>query len=205
MFVSFLFGNSAEGRSTIGSYWIGMGYSGYSDDLTDGDAFVIASNFPVHENFDIGVSGHIGSLTVLDIDFLSYGISVDTKVHYKIPMGSVTIDPFFSVGIGLQSLESYTWQYVGSSYYYDYYQTVANSSVLVPYQFSIGSEFTFGEYFSLVPALGIRGIANEDIDSIFCYGIQANFLVNDHFSIGLSFEGTEESGKTFAVLGRYHL
>jgi len=182
-----------------------MGYSGYSDDLTDGDALVISSNFPVHENFDVGVEGHIGSLSVLDYDLLTYGIAANTKVHHKIPVGSVTIDPFFSVGIGLAAIESYSWQYVGSDYYYNYYSTVADTSVLVPYHFAIGSEFTFGEHFSLVPTLGIRGIANEDVDSIFCYGIQANFLITDRFSIGLSYEGTEESGKTYAILGRYHM
>jgi len=46
---------------------------------------------------------------------------------------------------------------------------------------------------------------NEDVDNTFQYGIQANFLFTDFFSVGVSFVGDDESGKQFSILGRYHL
>ena len=195
----------SETRSTIGSYYIGLGYRGYSDNISDFDSLVIDSNFPVHPNFDLGVDGYIGSVSVLNLDLLSYGVSVDAKIHNKFDLGSATIDPYFSLGIGLSALESYNWYYVGSDYYYNYYQTVSSTTLLVPYNLSIGSEFTFRNFFSLVPAIGVSGLLNEDVDSTFQYGIQANFLFTDFFSVGVSFVGDDESGKQFSVLARYHL
>ena len=202
---SFSFSVADNARSVIGSYWVGLGYSGYSDDLTDGDQLIISSNFPVHSNVDIGVDGNLGSISVLDYDLFTYGVSVETSVHHKIESGSVTFDPFISIGIGLTALESYTWQYTGSSYYYSYYSTVAQTSLLVPYSFSIGTEFTFGSFFSLIPAVGFTGIANEDVDNTFRFGVQGNFMFTDNFSIGLSYSVNDESGKNFSLLGRYHL
>ena len=99
----------SETRSTIGSYYIGLGYRGYSDDISDFDSLVIDSNFPVHPNFDLGVGGYIGSVSVLNYDLMSYGVDIDAKIHNKFDLGSATIDPYFSLGIGLSALESYDW------------------------------------------------------------------------------------------------
>jgi len=67
----------SETRSTIGSYYIGLGYRGYSDDISDFDSLVIDSNFPVHPNFDLGVGGYIGSVSVLNYDLMSYGVDIE--------------------------------------------------------------------------------------------------------------------------------
>ena len=195
----------SETRSTIGSYYIGLGYRGYSDDVSDFDSLVIDSNFPVHPNFDLGVGGYIGSISVLNLDLLSYGVDVDAKIHNKFDLGSATIDPYFSLGIGLSAIESFNWYYVGSDYYYNYYQTVSSTSLLVPYNLSIGSEFTFGNFFSLVPAIGVSGLLNEDVDNTFQYGIQANFCSLTSSPLAYLLSGDDESGKQFSILGRYHL
>ena len=195
----------SDTRSTIGSYYFGIGYSGYSDDISDADILLVDSNYPVHPNFDLGVGGHIGSLSFLAYDLLTYGVDIDAKIHNKFDMGSVAIDPYLSLGVGLSAIESYTWTYVGSDYYYNYYQTISSTSLLVPYNLSIGSEFTFANFFSLIPSIGVSGLLNENVDSTFLYGIQGNFLFTDSFSVGISFVANDESGKTFSILGRYHL
>ena len=195
----------SQERATIGTYWTGLAYEGYSDALTDGDHLVLDSNLPVNQNFDVGINAHIGSLSVLEYDLLSYGASVDVKVHKKFDLGGITADPYFGVGIGLSALESYSWAYVGSDYYYNYYTTVANTSLLVPYSVFLGSEFAFNDFFSLVPAIGLHGLLNEDVDTLFSFGLQANFFFTDSISMGLSYTGDNESGTRVAIIGRYHL
>ena len=195
----------SQERTTIGSYWFGLAYEGYSDDLTDADHLVFDSNLPINQNFDVGINAHIGTLSVLEYDLLSYGASVDAKIHKKFDLGGVTADHYFGLGLGLAALESYSWAYVGSDYYYNYYTTVANTSLLVPYGVFLGSEFAFNEFFSLVPAIGLNGLLNEDVDTLFSYGLQANFFFTDSFSLGLSYSGDNESGNRFTLIGRYHL
>lgn len=195
----------SQERTTIGTYWTGLAYEGYSDTLTSGDHLVLDSNLPVNQNFDVGINAHIGSLSVLEYDLLSYGASVDVKVHKKFDLGGITADPYFGVGIGLSALESYSWAYVGSDYYYNYYTTVANTSLLVPYSVFLGSEFAFNDFFSLVPAIGLHGLLNEDVDTLFSFGLQANFFFTDSISMGLSYTGDNESGTRVAIIGRYHL
>ena len=192
-------------RSSIGSYWVGLGYDGYSDDLSDADHLFIDSNFPINPNVDIGVAGRIGSVSLPSNDLLSYGVFVDAKVHEKFDLGGISADPYFGVSLGFAALESYSWLYVGSDYYYNYYQTVADTSVLVPYSLFLGSEFAFNSFISIIPAIGVSGILNEDVDTLFNYGLQGNIFFTDTFSLGLAYGADNESGKGFSIIGRYHL
>ena len=95
-------------RSSIGSYWVGLGYDGYSDDLSDADHLFIDSNFPINPNVDIGVAGRIGSVSLPSNDLLSYGVFVDAKVHEKFDLGGISADPYFGVSLGFAALESYS-------------------------------------------------------------------------------------------------
>jgi len=203
-FPAILLSQSNE-RSSIGNYWVGFGYEGYSDDLSDADHLVIDSNFPINANVDIGVAGRLGSVSLPNNDLLSYGLFVDSKIHNKFDLGGISADPYLGVSLGLAALESYSWLYVGSDYYYNYYQTVANTSVLVPYSLFLGSEFIFNNFFSLIPSIGVSGILNENVDTLFNYGLQANFFFTDTFSLGLAFGADNESGEGFSIIGRYHL
>jgi hypothetical protein len=194
---------SGNDNSIVGDYWVGFGYQHYSNDLLDQNTLQIASNFPVLKNIDLGVSGSIGQISTPIVDLGAYGLDFGTSFHNEFEtQGGVlkSIDPYFGINLGILYIEQSAFFYSGGFLYYTY-----NYETFVPLTFHAGSEFKFGDFFLLRPFLRYITILNEDVDNTFNFGIAADFLISEYFSLGLGISGDDDSGVYYGLGLRYHM
>ena len=200
LFKNFLLSND---NSIVGDYWVGFGYQHYSNDLVEQNSFNISSNFPVLKNIDLNVGGSIGQISTPIADLGAYGLDFGTTFHneFETQDGILkSIDPFFGINLGLHYIEQSAFFYSGGFLYYTYsYET------LVPLSFHTGSEFKFGDFFLIRPFLRYITILNEDIDDAFQFGVAADFLISEYFSIGLGISGNDDGGVYYGLGLRYHM
>ena len=86
-------------------------------------------------------------------------------------------------------------QYIGFTPY-----LFIEDELYIPYNFSLGSEFKLGQFFSLIPYFGFGGVLNEsEADTTGYFGLMTNFFLGDYFSIMLNLRGDSDDGTAFWV------
>jgi len=193
----------AREASNIGSYNIGFDYSHATGDNFDSNSFSVGSNLAFHPNFTtrLGFSYTNAdvdpyTLNILGTNFtyqedgsqISGGVSLIFHNRFQSSQG-FAIDPFLQLGLGVNFLNV---------------DGIASSSSLsVPYSLSfttipavlkVGSEFVINNFVIITPSLGVLGYLSDDnlnYDAVFIWGLSADFMLNDHFSLGLGIGGTD--------------
>ena len=193
----------AREASNIGSYNIGFDYSHAIGDNFDSNSFSVGSNLAFHPNFTtrLGFSYTNAdvdpyTLNILGTNFtyqedgsqISGGVSLIFHNRFQSSQG-FAIDPFLQLGLGVNFLNV---------------DGIASSSSLsVPYSLSfttipavlkVGSEFVINNFVIITPSLGVLGYLSDDnlnYDAVFIWGLSADFMLNDHFSLGLGIGGTD--------------
>ena len=193
----------AREASNIGSYNIGFDYSHATGDNFDSNSFSVGSNLAFHPNFTtrLGFSYTNAdvdpyTLNILGTNFtyqedgsqISGGVSLIFHNRFQSSQG-FAIDPFLQLGLGVNFLNV---------------DGIASSSSLsVPYSLSfttipavlkVGSEFVINNFVIITPSLGVLGYLSDDnlnYDAVFIWGLSADFMLNDHFSLGLGIGGAD--------------
>ena len=193
----------AREASNICSYNIGFDYSHATGDNFDSNSFSVGSNLAFHPNFTtrLGFSYTNAdvdpyTLNILGTNFtyqedgsqISGGVSLIFHNRFQSSQ-SFAIDPFLQLGLGVNFLKV---------------DGIASSSFLsAPYSFSfttipavlkVGSEFVINNFVIITPSLGVLGYLSDDnlnYDAVFIWGLSADFMLNDHFSLGLGIGGTD--------------
>ncbi len=193
---------SAESPSVIGDYHVGFGYQHYSGDGYDGNSFGIDSNLALHQNFDLSTSLSYGQLSDDFIDLNRLALSLGFVGHNKFELGNgSSIDPFIGFNVGMLYTEVLSVQYIGFTPY-----LFIEDELYIPYNFSLGSEFKLGQFFSLIPYIGFGGVLNEsEADTTGYFGLMTNFFLGDYFSIMLNLRGDSDDGTAFGLGLRYHM
>jgi hypothetical protein len=119
---------------------------------------------------------------------ISGGVSLIFHNRFQSSQG-FAIDPFLQLGLGVNFLNV---------------DGIASSSSLsVPYSLSfttipavlkVGSEFVINNFVIITPSLGVLGYLSDDnlnYDAVFIWGLSADFMLNDHFSLGLGIGGAD--------------
>ena len=184
----------AQDRSIIGDYWLGVNNSYATFEGGTMNTFGIEGNLAVHQNISIGLGMEFGNADYdngLEADGL--GGTFLLLVHNKFESTSdISVDPYVSLSSGFTSLEV----------------NQLNLKInTIPIELEVGSEFIFSDFFALTPYFSIIGYIYEDgadLDTEFQYGLNGDFLISDHFSIGLGLLGNSESTFIFNIRSRVH-
>ena len=192
----------ANSPTVIGDYYVGFGYQHYNGDGYDGNAIGIDSNLALHQNFDISTTLSYGQLSDDFIDLNRLALSIGFRGHNKFDLGNgSSIDPYINFTLGILYTEVLDVQYIGFTPY-----LYIVDELYIPYNFSIGSEFKLGQFFSLIPYLGFGGILNEsEADTTGYFGLMTNFFIGDYFSLSLNLRGDSDDGTALGLGLRYHM
>ena len=200
---------SADEPSVIGDYYVGFGYQHRSSDVSDSNTIGLVSNLAIHQNFDIPISLSYTYNTAYGIDFSSIGFDTGFRLHNKFIIGEgSSIDPYLSLSLGLRYAEQlkyidYYYQYTGN---FAYRQFFTSTSVLIPYNLSIGTEFKIAHFISFIPHIGFSGILNDSAYStVGVFGLSTNFFIGEFASLGLDLSGDSDDGVSFFLGLRYHM
>jgi len=205
----------AREASNIGSYNIGFGYSHVNGDNFDSNSFSVGSNLAFHPNFStrLGLSYTNAdvdpyTLNILGSNFtyredgnqISGGLSLIFHNRFQ-SSGSFAIDPFLQLGLAVNFMEV---------------DGIASSTSLsVPYSLSfttipaflqVGSEFVINNFVIITPSLGVLGYLSDDnlnYDAVFIWGLSADFMLSDHFSLGFGIGGAD-GNFDFGFGSKYH-
>jgi hypothetical protein len=205
----------AKEASNIGSYNIGFGYSHVNGDNFDSNSFSVGSNLAFHPNF----STRLGfSYTNADVDPFTLNV-FGTNVSYKEDLNQISggislifhnrfqnsesfaIDPFLLLGLGVnyREVDGTASSFFGSIPY-------SRSFTTVPAYLQLGSEFVINNFFIITPSLGVLGYLSDDnlnYDAFFLWSLSADFMLNEHFSLGFGIGGAD-GNFDFGFGSRYH-
>lgn len=201
--------------SNIGNYNIGFGYAHATGDNFDSNSFSFGSNLAFHPNF----STRLGfSYTNADVDPFTLNV-LGTNVTYKEDLNQISggislifhnrfqnsqsfaIDPFLQLGLRVNYLEIDGT--VSSSFGVFPYSP---SFTTVPAVLQVGSEFVINNFFIITPSVGVLGYLSDDnlnYDAFFLWSLSADFMVNEHFSLGFGIGGAD-GNFDFGFGSRYH-
>jgi len=114
---------------------------------------------------------------------------------------SFAIDPFLQLGIGVNYLEvDGTESSIFGSFPY------SASFTTIPAVLMVGSEFVINNFVIITPSLGVMGYLSDDnlnLDAVFMWGLSADFMLSDHFSLGFGIGGAD-GNFDFGVGSNYH-
>ena len=114
-------------------------------------------------------------------------------VHNKVKSTSnLSVDPYLSLASGFSSAE---------------FNILNLKTTVIPIELEFGSEFVFSDFFALTPYLSIAGYIDDDgndLDTFFNFGLNGDFLISDHFSVGLGLKGDTDSEFTIHINSRVH-
>jgi len=205
----------AREASNIGSYNIGFGYSHVNGDNFDSNSFSVGSNLAFHPNFStrLGLSytnadadpyalnwGGTNFTYKEDANQISGGLSLIFHNRFQ-SSGSFAIDPFLSLGLGVNYLEV---DGTASSSFGAF--PYSASFTTVPAVLQVGSEFVINNFVIITPSIGVLGYLSDDnlnYDAVFIWGLSADFMLNDHFSLGFGIGGAD-GNFDFGFGSKYH-
>lgn len=205
----------AREASNIGTYNIGFDYSHASGDNYDSNSFSVGSNLAFHPNFstrfglaytnadvDPYIVNILGTNTVYkeDGNQISGGVSLIFHNRFQ-SSGSFVIDPFLSLGLGVNYLEV---DGTASSSFGAF--PYSASFTTVPAVLQVGSEFVINNFVIITPSIGVLGYLSDDnlnYDAYFLWSLNADFMLNDHFSLGIGIGGSD-GNFDFGFGSKYH-
>ena len=216
-FASVALSLTVHGRdaSNIGTYNIGFDYSHASGDNYDSNSFSVGSNLAFHPNFstrfglaytnadvDPYIVNILGTNTVYkeDGNQISGGLSLIFHNRFQ-SSGSFAIDPFLLLGLGVNYLE--VDGTASSSFGLFPYSA---SFTTVPAVLQVGSEFVINNFVIITPSIGVLGYLSDDnlnYDAYFLWSLNADFMLNDHFSLGIGIGGSD-GDFDFGFGSKYH-
>ena len=205
----------AREASNIGTYNIGFDYSHASGDNFDSNSFSVVSNLAVHPNFStrLGLSYTNADADPYTLNFggtnftyneeanqISGGVSVIFHNRFQSSQ-SFAIDPFLLLGIGVNYLEvdGTESSSFGSLPY-------SASFTTIPAVLRVGSEFVINNFVIITPSFGVLGYLSDDnlnYDAVFIWGLSADFMLSDHFSLGFGIGGAD-GNFDFGFGSKYH-
>ena len=175
-------------RSLIGDYHVGFDVAYSTSELADFGGLAFGLSRPVNDNFDLGLSGGIGSVSFEYTDVMQYDFSIGLRFHNKFEIDNSvfnSIDPFISFSSGIRMWQEFAWVYTGSDYSYDYYELASTEEFAVPWSLSLGAEFKLADRFSLLPSITSVGYFDLDVDNSMMYSITGCIFVNENWSASL--------------------
>ena len=135
----------SDTRSLIGDYHLGFDVAYSTNEIADFGGGVFGLSRPVNDNFDLGLSGGIGSISFEYTDVMQYDFSIGLRFHNKFEIDNSvlnSIDPFISFSSGIRMWQEFAWVYTGSDYSYEYYELASNEEFAVPWSLSLGADQT---------------------------------------------------------------
>jgi hypothetical protein len=205
----------AREASNIGSYNIGFNYSHVTGDNVDSNSFSVGSNLAFHPNFStrLGFSYTNADADPYTLNFggtnftykedasqISGGVSLIFHNRFQSSQ-SFAIDPFLQIGLGVNFLEVDGTVTSGFSFV-----PYSASFTTIPVILNVGSEFVINNFVIITPSLGVLGYLSDDnlnYDASFIWGLSADFMLSDHFSLGFGIGGTD-GNFDFGFGSKYH-
>jgi hypothetical protein len=197
----------SDTRSLIGDYHLGFDVAYSTSDFADFGGGVFGLSRPVNDNFDLGLSGGIGSLSFEYTDVMQYDFSIGLRFHNKFEIDNSvlnSIDPFISFSTGIRMWQEFAWVYTGSDYSYDYYELASNEEFAVPWSLSLGAEFKLADRFSLLPSITSVGYFDLDVDNSIMYSITGCIFINENWSASLGV-GKNVDFDTMSYVGGFNV